>query len=472
MAFDIRLYTFNKKTNSTLRPSGNGYLVKATVNAEISILSPTISLQLGSNANPTAYNYAYIPVFSRYYFINDWSFNAGLWYASLAVDALASWRDEIGAQNLYVERAAAEFDGRMADAAYPTTADFNIQSVPFVLKDVDQHVWITNGSYAAGTFVVGIIGRGGAVNYYAFPPANYSKFMSAVFNKDYGFTEESVKAIFNPIQYITSVVWLPFTVSLTGTTPVKMGWWTFADTAGTADAGAYDLGRGQVIGFSATVNLPKHPQQSRGIYLNGNPFTKYTLKFPALGMLDIQGADMLDSETVKLSVDVDLPTGKAILYIRPDAAPANTQLVEFNAGVTVNVSQIQSSTIGYLYNKYRESSPVNEYFANQFVGTGAALLDIVGSFTSIVGFDAGDKVSTCGTTGSMADHMIDGELIATFQYIAEEDNADKGRPLCAIRTVGNLSGYQKIIDTSIQIYCLDAEAEMIKSAMRGGFFYE
>lgn len=472
MAFDIHLYTFNKKTNSTARPTGSGYRVSATTNVAISILSPTVNLQLGNAANPTAYNYAYIPVFGRYYFINDWTFSAGIWTATLAVDALASWRDEIGDQTLYIERSASEWDGTLADATYPTTADFEISATPFTLKDVDQIQWSTTGNYSNGLYIVGIIGSGGAVNFYAFPPSNYSKFMAAVFNKDYGFVEEGVKAVFNPIQYITSVIWVPFGIYQTGTLPVKMGWWTFADTADTADAGAYPLGSGVVHSLSATISLPKHPQQERGAYLNGAPYSRYMLKMPAYGMLDIQGADMLDSETVTLSVDVDLPTGKAILYVRPSAAPANTQVIEFNAGVTVNVSQIQSNGLGYVYNKMRTGGPQMQYEAENFVGTTSMFGQVLGSITSILNFDIGDKVSTSGTTGSMADHMIDGELIATFQLIAEEDLADKGRPLCKISTVGDLPGYQQITDTTISIPCLDTEADMIKAAMRGGYFYE
>lgn len=469
MAFPVSLWKINKKENSTYRPTVSATTYQCVSNADFDILSPDIPLNIGLAENPTAWNYAYIAVFNRYYFITDWRVQNGMWWCSLKCDVLASWKTEIGEQELYIDRSASDHDGVIVDTTYPATADFVVNSVPFVLKDADQLEWKTNGNMADGTFVMGVIGAGGAVNFWAFPASNYLNFMHAVFNFDYGFTDEQIKAVFNPIQYITSVVWLPFPYQGTGTINVDFGWWT----VGSQNSGAYKLGAGGTHSFSATLSLPKHPQQKRGKWLNGNPTSKYVLKLPCYGMLDIQGYDMIDSASITISVDVDMATGKAVLYVRPSASPSNTQVVEFQAGVPVQVSQIQSNIISHGTNALRNSGWFGAEVANGisagFAGAGGVLSGFLGNFGNL---DFSDKVSSSGTTGSIAASMIDGALIAAFQLLADENLPDRGRPLCKRRTLEDLPGFLQISDADISIPCTLSELAQIRGYMNGGFFYE
>ena len=46
--------------------------------------------------NPTAYNYAYIPAFNRYYFINKIeAYRTGLFILTMSVDVLETYKTEI-----------------------------------------------------------------------------------------------------------------------------------------------------------------------------------------------------------------------------------------------------------------------------------------------------------------------------------------------------------------------------------------
>lgn len=468
MAFPVSLWKITKKENSTYRPTGNAAIYQCVSNADFDILSPDIPLNIGLTENPTAWNYAYIAAFNRFYFITDWRVQNGMWWCSLKCDVLASWRDEIGGQVLYVDRSADEFDGDIVDTTYPGTADFSVTSVPFILTDSDQHAWKTNGAYSDGTFIMGVIGKGGAVNFWAFPYTNYLNFMRAVFNYDYGFADEQVKAVFNPIQYITSVIWVPFVYAGTGTTDVEFGWWSI----GGQNAGGYSLGAGAVHSFSVSVNLPKHPQQGRGAWLNGPQFTRYLLKLPCFGMLDIQGFDMVDATSVTISVDLDMSTGKAIAYVKPSTVNVNTQVVEFQAGVNVQVSQIMSNTWSNLANAARRTGETGAKITNSVAAAFNTIASGVGSLVGISSVDFTDKVSTAGTTGSMAATLIDGALIAVFQLLAEENLPDRGRPLCKRRTLGNLNGFMQISDADISIPCMLTELAQIRAYMNGGFFYE
>ena len=64
-----------------------------TLKEETSIISPVVLMEL---ENPSSYNYAYIPEFGRYYFINDIiSVRKGLWRISMQVDVLESFKNYI-----------------------------------------------------------------------------------------------------------------------------------------------------------------------------------------------------------------------------------------------------------------------------------------------------------------------------------------------------------------------------------------
>jgi hypothetical protein len=470
MAFPVSLWKINKRENSTYRPAGTAKVYQCVSNTDFDILSPDIPLNIGLTENPTSYNYAYISAFGRYYFVTNWRVQNGMWWASLRVDVLASWKTDIGAQVLYVDRSASDFDTTIADTTYFATADFTVNSVPFTLQDSDQHQWKTSGVYSDGTFVMGVIGKGGAVNYWAFPASNYEKFMQSVFNFDYGFADEQVKAVFNPIQYITSVIWLPFSLAgvSTGTINVDFGWWTIGDK----DSGGFPLHAGKYINFGASVNLPKHPQQTRGNWLNGAPYSKYLLKLPCFGMLDIQGYDMLDSTSINITIDVDCATGKAICYIRPSSVKVNTQVVEMQVGCPVQVAQIQSSMLSMGANWLRNTGAVGKYVSDSISGAFAGMSGLIGGITGLANFDFSDKASVSGTVGSLAATKIDGAVIAIFQHLANENLPDKGRPLCERKMLNTLSGYMQISDADIGVPCTVTELAEIRSYMNGGFFYE
>ena len=68
MSLSVTLYNFSKRLNSTKTPpSDGGFTVQAVLKDNTSIIRPELEVV----ENVTAYNYAYIPSFSRYYFVQD-----------------------------------------------------------------------------------------------------------------------------------------------------------------------------------------------------------------------------------------------------------------------------------------------------------------------------------------------------------------------------------------------------------------
>lgn len=120
---NVNFYTFTKRINSTAQPSG-GTSYSCILKEPTSVAAPEIALIWNGSSNPTAYNYAYIADFRRYYWVNNWTYKDRQWVARLAVDPLASFKSEIGASAKYVLRAASDYDPEAIDTLYPATADY------------------------------------------------------------------------------------------------------------------------------------------------------------------------------------------------------------------------------------------------------------------------------------------------------------------------------------------------------------
>lgn len=467
MGFAVELWKLNKRDNSTMIPTADPITYQCITNTDFDVLSPEIPLNIGLTENPTSYNYAHIAVFNRYYWVTGWHVANGMWWVSLQVDVLASWRDDIGRQSLYVERSAVKYDGSVPDNTYNRTADFTITKVPFTLTNADQSPWKITGSVAGGSYVVGIVGQGGVINYWGFTYAQYQDLMAAVFNYDYGFQDEQLKASFNPIQYFTTIMWFPFSVAQSGTVEVEMGWWTITGSSG------YKLGSNTYVSYGASVNLPKHPQQARGKWLNAADTTHYTLRLPCFGMLDVQGYDMIDATSINVEVNVDLPTGKATCMITPSSTGTATQVVDYQVGVTMPIAQLQSNILGMATNTLRNSGgDLGAMLSFGIVGAVQGVTGILGGIPKLGNISFGDKVSTSGGFGGLNDCTISGMLIASFQQIAPEDLPERGRPYCKRVQLNTLSGYMMITDPDVSIACTSGELSRIRAYLQGGFYYE
>ena len=117
MAFNVTLYTFSKRKNSTSKPTG-GTVFSGLMREPCGVIRPSVSFEFPAGVNPSAYNYAYIPDFDRYYFIREWTSTGRLWACSMEVDALASWADAIGEQYLYVTRSSKRKNGNKIGRAH------------------------------------------------------------------------------------------------------------------------------------------------------------------------------------------------------------------------------------------------------------------------------------------------------------------------------------------------------------------
>ena len=224
MSITVSFTSSSKKINSTKQ-----LIMTDSYNCNLksgcSILRPTLFLELNTNSFPT---YTAFKIENRYYKITDIrSVRNNLFEVDGVVDALATYKSEIGSSIQYIVRSSSQYNQYVMDTKYPATADTDL--VTKFLDGLEKDI--------EGTSVIGIIGIGesqNAVKYYAFPAFFFSRLLLALFDEgNLDPTQyiplEIQKELFNPSQYIVSCYWYPIPYSFFDFTTyaevVHFGWW-------------------------------------------------------------------------------------------------------------------------------------------------------------------------------------------------------------------------------------------------------
>lgn len=460
----VNFYTFAKRINSTKQPTGTGTEYDVIIKRGSSIISPTIELDAGLATSPAALNYAYISDWGRYYFVSDWVFNERLWTAKLSVDPLASFKTSIGAYHGYVLRAASSYDTRIVDTLYPGKAQNTHESDAATSPFLDSQT-APNGYFILGCQGDQAAGNGGSVTYYRAEPGAIQGLINAFLSNpsQYGqsdISDDLLKCIFNPLQYMVSCMWIPFKPPAT-TGDVGFGWWSFSN------ANIVPISQLE-YGTNISFQIPKHPKAAtRGEYLNLPPFAKYKLEAGPWGIIPLDGFNLLDATQLDCNWKVDLMTGSGRFDIKFRDKLCYEQSITAQIGVPVQIGQNvlnQGAISGILEHTQNIGRSL-------FTGR---ISDVVSEGIGAIGDAAALGVAVPSTIGSNGTRSFNNlfALMADFMDITDEDIASRGRPLCKAVTLSTLTGFILCSDADPEIACTDNEDAMIRSYLNGGFYYE
>lgn len=466
----VTLYEFKKRENSTKRPDASATQRdhRAVLKMPTSLLRPEITFDFGLKGNPSFYNYAYISdLGNRYYFIRDWTVSEGhLWTAHMEVDVLASWKASIGASTQYVKRSSFTYDGGILDHIYPT------KQPPEITITKDASPWTT--ALASGSYVLGIInnkdGGMGAAHYYLFTQSRMNTLMNYLLgNTNYvgsisEISDQLLKVLFNPLQYIVSCVWYPFSIipdetgNLTKLDTTPIGWWEL-------DVPCYQLNT-TLKYFTSTVPVTKHPQAaSRGEYLNKQPFTTYTLYYPGVGSI-VLDPSLITTDNVIAQCAVDLIANQARLTISSSGLVS----VQYSQiGVPIQLAQMAEQSLSMIGDFAKGGTSVAASAATgNILGAVGSVFDMIGNAVS----HAYPQTTLASSNGSIVGLSYAVQLKTICYRLVDEDNADLGRPLCKVRKISDVPGYQMIMHADVAIAGTREENQMIKDYMESGYFYE
>lgn len=377
--------TFIKKFNSTKVPASDATKIEipGEIKGDFSPLAPVLRFQSAGFpvGSVPAYRYAYIPGFSRYYFVS-WAFVDGAWEGSFKCDVLGSFATQIKNSTQYVARSASNMNGGLIDPAYATKLSFNSTDYDLQSKALTD---IFGADYAGGTYVMGVIGAAatsyggqryarniGAVVYYAMGRDAFTALMASLLSSvnwlDIDTSEISAnlqKALINPAQYIVSCVWLPISSSAF-VDGVGQGWdaLTMADISQTITFGWWSFNLGyntRKLGFPTSesnnwhirfqFDVARHPDaQTFGGWVFLSPYSRYVLSLPCFGVYELDTTKLVNN---LLTVDYYIHpfNGDASAYVWSGvaAAPRLTlvEAIRGNIGVQIPTGQISMNMGNY-----------------------------------------------------------------------------------------------------------------------------
>lgn len=478
--FTVDFYNFKKQENSTARPASGATTFQCDIKRGSAIISPVLELDIGLTEAPS-WNYCYIPNFGRYYYVMEWRFDQALWIATLRVDILATYKEDIGNESLYALRAANLYDGNLIDTLYPAKVGGTFQRVDITNPFTDLY---------HGTFVIGVVGNSpefGSLNYFALTHAGMNTLISWLLNdsittntgfnvKDASFQLQ--KNIIDPLQYIKSAVYIPIRFSLVIGVPsssVPVFDWN-VPMGDLANAKKIEKAAPVYNWAGGSVDIPKHPQTStRGNFVNSAPFTMGQFVFPPFGVVEVDTSVTANASAISWGCKIDLPTGLGILTTKANGIILNR--LEAQIGVPVQLTQITRDYLG-------AGLAVVNGAAGVAGGVGQALTgNIAGGVANAINSAANATVSaivaktprsqSIGSGGSYAQlTLADMGLEMQFFNIADDDVTKNGRPLNQIIQPKNVGGYMIIQDGDVPINGTKEEAQELKGTLEGGFYYE
>lgn len=477
----VQLYNFAKKHNSTAQPAGTGDSFDCRLKDQTSVTDPVILLDLNDKVNFTKYTYAYIPEFSRYYFVSDMVADGLCWSVYLTCDVLATYKTDIGNSTMYVLRSAAAYDGRIIDNFYPMMPTYSDNH-----QHSDLYDYYTS-ELNHGCFVLGIIGAEndgnnvGSVRYYVMQEGPLYRLTNGLLNllidnpTDFDFSEipEGLqKCIVDPLQFIKSCIWLPYpitSVAQTGTLRINLSvnGWTVGDAQTPINNYMADV-TPPYVETTNSFTLLKHPWAStRGSYLNTSPYTKITLTVAPFGSFDLDTSILNQAVTLTVNVKTDIISGTGVLEVRAD----NNILIRTTSqvGTTIQLAQGINNIVGGLagFGGGIMSAIGSSIIGNVF-GSVGGIASTIGSAVDTIK----PTVSTIGGNGGFVDLSGGINIDYVFYYPVDDDPDHAGRPLCENRQLSTLSGYQLLMDGDVTISGTAGEQASIKSFLEGGYYYE
>lgn len=494
MSILVKLYSLNKRENSTKRPPASGSLdCNCTLIDDTDLMTPTFKLELG--ANPIGYNYCRVQDFNRYYFITKIRSYQNFWYIECSCDVLATYKNDIGSQTHYILRSASSYDEYISDSHYGAKITQN----GVRLNQTGPLYWATHHSY-----VIGITGYAentssqqvGSVTYYQMDDTALYNFIYYLMHdisryvniQTAPYDDPGVQqALINPIQYIVSCIAMPvgFPDSYTPATKINFGYYHWDVPANSA---IRVLTRGAQDYAYYNIDITKHPQAaSRGKFMNAAPYSSYTFHCGPWGDIPLDPSLLIDETTLGYEIRYDLTQGIARIAIGPQNGTyreVNGHKLLFCGQTKVGVDILLAQAIvDPLQAQLSWETGLNNVVATGVGGglstkTLSNMLQAENVLQQTYVDAIKNKFPSCiskGVPGSflnLMDSAYGTYLLYQYYTVVDENLTEFGRPLCQLRQINTLSGFILCENADAALSATQAEITQVNQYLNSGFFYE
>lgn len=517
--FNVYFYNFAKKVNSTRTPvNGTEGLLwevhTCYLRSPSSIIAPVLEMSFdrnqyggdGGTYNQNIgeavleYNYAYIPRFNRYYFINDISWNNGMFILSLVCDVLGSWKEYIGNYNGLILRCSDSNNGMLYDSnkyisGCSTTSASGLR--PTISSKITYYVVGTTFSTGSGNGV-------GGLTYICAAPDKINYYLSQIMNRENWQKIEVEGEIVRP----TAEEF----VALNPASAIKSVTGVLSNTVPNISREALNFnGYGCIMPNEAfpvlisalsdvqpsviTIAIPKHPEINNDTnkYLLYSPYSEYTLYLPCVGCVPISSYDISDSSEITITSRVDMISA-SIFYRVTNSNGTILSTYQGNCGsgggvgATIStgaISALQQSgdainLVGGLATA--GVAAVAAFNSTNPVGIAMNVAMLAGGITNAAqavnssimhgASSASNKTTAVYCGGNQAIFSNYPELMLTYRTLSGGHAKTCGNPYGIGGKVSSHSGYMQIKNPSVDAPATSEELSAINEYLATGFYYE
>lgn len=374
MAIGVRLYSERRNNNSTRQLTGNvDYFARfdCELNAACSLLNPTLILNPetapaefthnGSAASGSPFDVehighwktAYIHEFAqRWYHVVDITYNNGLWYMSLSVDVLPTYKSEIGASRQRIARSSKLVDPYLVDGYMPITSRGTTTELSLDFGSMFRKITSSSVFY----YVLMVVNNSptsprGMITPYVLSYAQLQQFRAFLLSEPTEYTgpvtdvtKDMLKVLFNPMQYIIGCKAYHFQPNIeteSAGSEVRLGYWK----TGIKSVGVC---AGNTQEFSDEIALPHHPDYDHNRkYLDTTPYTTVRMELQPFYSGELDSTYFYNNRKLKVTITVDCVSGDAELTLA-SIPPDKTDYVTFavyyaSIALDIPLSQIMAN---------------------------------------------------------------------------------------------------------------------------------
>lgn len=464
---NVQFYSFSKRRNSTKQPAGSGTVIDCKLKEGTSVKNPKLQI----SGRTFGYNYAYIPDFGRYYFVNDIiSESYDITTYVLEEDSLASNKSAIGSTVARIEYSSTGYDQDMIDPRIDVYTTRRISGSQEASPQFSQ-----TGCFVLTVFNNTTGNSSGVSTSYMLTQAEMNKVKNWLGNDS---IMQKMATYFksNPIDSIFGCIWVPFPYDSslgTNVTSISIGNQDSSDTGYTINAVKLE---GTGIRYN-TANLSKNLRYTTGFRMV-EPYTSATIYLPGIGAVPLNMSDWRATTQINVSYTFEYVTGN-VSYILFSTTGAIMQTATCNVASHCPLGQISfggnasglTNLAGNVGTAIAGAATENFALLGKGVaGTLSAGTNMVLSSNtraSSVASGVGGRLASIWPEISYTEFSIDTEDCDNANYIAQ-----KGRPVALTHAISNHSGYVQCDGASVSIPGDAWERDQINSYLNSGFFYE
>lgn len=443
---EIICYNFEKRYNSTKRPTGNGAVYNVQLKDATSIYTPVFTVtNFGTEYNYLQWN-------NRYYYVTDVEIiRNNIYNLTCQIDFLRSFYDNIANTTAFIDYSTSDYNTQIIDNRLPVATDCTYYT--------NSAQIVTGGTpdFNLGTYVIEYVtdnANFGTTGLVALGVSAAKELSGALTSTDFFNIENFEKQFNNVYQSIKKLTYIPLLLG------------NFSGPATAIRLGSYSTGISgftppMTIKMSADIVIPRPFNDFRQL----QPYCSYLLYLPGYGFTTLDNADISGKSTLTINLDIDGATGDATYTVDKIFKGS------CNFGVSMSLGTVSSNIGGVWGNGLQRATSL---ITGNAVGA-------VGGLVNTALASRQRNLGNVGSTGALSsvfatigDDWRNAYIVCIAHNTAVEPDSVlevMGRPCQKVRQIDGLSGYVQTRNASVATGNSDI-TQQINNLLDGGVYIE